>query len=352
MKKTTLKDIATMAGVSTACVSMILNGRNLHRFSEETIQNVYEASRKASYIPKSQKFQKSQKKIILIICPSQVNPYYATLIQSMELEARARGYSSLIFSTYWNKEAEKEALDLAREPFIAGVVFAMIPQQPALAEDASQHIPIVSVGDRIVDLKIDTVDVNNYEASRMVARHLIGLGHKHIAYISTILNDEHSSRQNRCRGLQDEYIHSCQEGSVTIYSEDASMQHKLHMIDAEQEVGYILTKKCLLESPHITAIVTINDMVAYGSRTALIEKGKRIPDDISLCGFDNIYPSRFHDINLTTIDHAIVDRGRSSIWILVNKIENTSTQVSNPAIMRMEYQSKLIIGESTGPAKI
>ena len=135
MKKVTIKQVADKAGVSTACVSMILNGRNLSRFSEETVQNVNQASQELGYVPKSRSPHRSQRQLILIICPSMMNPYYATLVQSMEQEARLRGFASLIYTTYWDKEAEREALDLAREKMVAGVIFAMIPQQPPLAEE-------------------------------------------------------------------------------------------------------------------------------------------------------------------------------------------------------------------------
>ncbi len=351
MKKPTIKDIAARAGVSTACVSMILNRKNLSRFSEETIANVYRASQEYGYTPRSQQFHKNPKKLILIICPSVMNPYYATLIQGMEQEAWIRGYMTLIFTTYWDTKAESEALKLAEEPFIAGVIFAMFPQQPAQAEEIGRRIPMTTVGDRNLSIQIDTVDVNNYEAGRMVAMHLISLGHKHIAYISTTLTADHSSRVNRCRGLQDEYQNSCPGGSVTIFSEDVSSEKERNVVDVEQKVGYSLAQRCLKEAPQTTAIVAINDMVAYGVRQALIDMGKKIPDDISLCGFDNIYPSRFHGIELTTVEHAIVERGRGSVRLLAEKLNGQTDAWTPQAITRLEYQSRLIAGSTTGIAR-
>lgn len=350
MKKPTIKDIAAAAGVSPASVSMILNGRNLSRFTEQTIQNVYRASRQMGYVSKKNQRHKNPKQTILIVCPSLMNPYYATLIQSMEQEARLRGYLTMIFTTYWDKDAEREALELAMEPQFTGVIFSMIPQQPDLAENASRHIPMVAVGDRTYNLKIDTVDVNNYSAGRMVASHLIELGHRHVAYISTTLNSEHSSRMKRCDGLSDEYTLSCPSGTVTVYTEEVSSHKELYVTGVEHEVGYALTMKCLARSPHITAIVAINDMVAYGVRAALIDAGKDIPGDISLCAFDNIYPSRFPGVELTTIEHAITDRGRSSIRLLSEKLRGESELIDENAITRVEYQSNLVIGKTTGPA--
>lgn len=350
MKRTTIKDIAAEAGVSAAAVSMILNGRNLSRFTEQTIQNVYRASKSLGYVPKKQQRHKNPKKTILIVCPSIMNPYYATLIQSMEQEARLRGYLTTIFTTYWDKEAEREALEMAAEPQISGVIFSMIPQQPQLAEEASRHIPMVAVGDRTYNLKIDTVDVNNYAAGRMVASHLIGLGHKHIAYISTSLNAEHSSRLRRCDGLKDEYRESCPTGTVTIYAEDVSSHKELYVTQVEHQVGYSLARRCLAESPYVTAMVAINDMVAYGVRAALIDAGKDIPADISLCGFDNIYPSRFPAVELTTVEYAIVERGRSSMRLLSEKLRGESELIiDDNAITRVEYQCSLVVGKTTGP---
>lgn len=351
MKKTTIKDIAAAAGVSPASVSMILNGRNLSRFTEQTIQNVYRTSRQMGYISKKNQRHKNPKQTILIVCPSLMNPYYATLIQSMEQEARLRGFSTMIWTTYWDKAAEQEALEMACEPYIAGVVFSMIPQQPKLAEETSKVVPMVAVGDRAYNLRLDTVDVNNYSAGRMVASHLIALGHKHVAYISTTLNDEHSSRMKRCDGLSDEYFQSCPSGTVTIYSQDVSAHKELYVTGVEHDVGYALALRCLKESPHITAIVAINDMVAYGVRAALIDAGKSIPEDISLCGFDNIYPSRFPGVDLTTIEHAIIERGKSSIRLLSEKLRGESDLMDGNAITRVEYQSNLIVGKTTGTVR-
>lgn len=350
MKKATIKDIAAIAGVSPSCVSMILNEQNLSRFSEETIRKVHEARRETGYVPKRQQRHKNPKEVILLVCPSMMNPYYATLIQGMEQEARQRGYFTMIFTTYWNKKAEKEILDMITESQIAGVIFSMIPQQPELAEAISQKVPMVAVGDLSNSLKIDTVDVNNYQAGRTIATHLIELGHQRVAYISTTLNAEHSSRTNRFDGIRDEFARSCPQGSVVTYSRNVPSEEELSVTGIEFEVGYKLARQCLAESPEVTAIIAINDMVAYGVRQALYDAGKRIPEDISLCGFDNIYPSRFHGIELTTIEHAIVERGRGSIRLLSAKLNRQSELIDSNAITRMEYQSNLIIGTSTGPA--
>lgn len=350
MKKVTIKDLAEIAGVSPACVSMILNEQNLGRFSEETIQKVHQARRETGYIPKKNQRHKNPIDKILIICPSIINPYYATLIQGMEEEAKHRGLTTMIYTTYWDQESERRIMETAVESDFSGIIFCMIPQLRELAESVSRQIPMVAVGDRNVNLEIDTVDVNNFESGHLMGTHLISLGHKHVAYISTTLNADHSSRLNRCNGLQSAYKEYCPDGSVSIFSQNITTDTELHTISIEYDVGYALTKDCLVQAPHITALVGINDMVAYGIRQALLDSGKRIPEDITLCGFDNIYPSRFYDINLTTVEYAIAERGKGSVRLLSAKMEHSDLLDAN-TITRMEYRSKLIVGTSSGTVK-
>ena len=108
MKKPTIRDIAREAEVSPASVSMILNGKSLSRFSQETVSRVYEASRRLGYKPLRQE-KGGRRKAILIICPSLTNPYYASLVQGMEQEAKSQGYTTIIYTTYWDKAEERAA---------------------------------------------------------------------------------------------------------------------------------------------------------------------------------------------------------------------------------------------------
>lgn len=344
-KKVTIRDIALQANISPASVSMILNGKSISRFSEQTIRTVHQTAAQLGYEGKQ---GKPKSDLIYIICPSIMNPYYATLIQSMEREAHVHHYRTVILTTYWDMKAEQEALELARNNHAAGVIFSMIPQQPELAVELNQTIPVVAVGDRKNDLGIDTVDVNNYNAGRMVAQHLIELGHQHIAYVSTTLNSDHSARVRRCLGLQDEYLNACPAGDVKVFSENVSSLTELETTDIEHSIGYRLAKQCLAEAPDVTAIVAINDMVAYGVIDALIDSGLRIPQDCSVCGFDNIYPSRFSGVQLTTVEHAIEARGQSTFLLLAEKLGSQRSVANAGAITRVEYQSSLVIRQTTG----
>ncbi len=348
-KKITIREIASLAKVSPATVSMILNEKSIQRFSNETVELVRRIARENHYHLKHMKNTHGK---ILIICPSIMNPYYATLIQSIEQEATTHGYSTTICTTYWNADVERTLLDHAiHSSEIVGIIFSMIPQRPELAKEASAKIPIVAVGDRQEDLGIDTVDVNNYQAGQMVGRHLIELGHKQVAFISSALNEEHTARVRRYEGLKKVYRDCTSEGSVTVYSADITSYRELNTTEIEHEIGYQLTQKCLDSTPEVTALVAVNDMVAYGVLDALAERGLQVPESYSVCAFDNIFPSQFYGMSLTTIEHSIVERGRSTLRLLLDHLNQESGNFSRNSITRVEFKSRLIVRRTTGPAR-
>lgn len=347
-KKVTLRDIASEAGVSTASVSMILSGKSLQRFSSETVENVYSLAREMGYETKR---NKGNGKVILLVCPSVINPYYATIIQGMEQEARECGLRTLLVTTYWDTDEERWACEFAKDPLVAGVVFAMIPQQPDLVRELNKMIPVVAVGDKQNELGIDTVDVNNFNAGMLVGQHLIDLGHRQIAYISTSLNSQHSARVRRLEGLKEAMKRAPDGKRLSIFTEEISAHTELNTVDIEHRTGFKLAKRCLQEKPQVTAIVAINDMVAYGVVDAITSAGYRIPLDYSVCGFDNIYPSHFSGVALTTVEHSIIQRGKSAIRLIKNKIDHNRQLVVDHVegpVTRVEYQSRLIIRGSSG----
>lgn len=350
-KRPTIRDIAQEAGVSPASVSMILNQKNLTRFSDDTVRLVQAIAARRGYQLKHPR--RGTDGTVMIICPSVMNPYYATLIQSMEQEAMEQGFSTAIRTTYWNRQAEARLLEYgAASPDICGIIFAMIPQQPELARATAQKLPMVAVGDHNQDLGIDTVDVNNFHAGELVGRHLIELGHQNIGYISTALNAEHSARVRRCDGLRSIYQSLCPTGRVRILSVDISSHVELNTTDIEHDVGFQLAQQFMNEHPKTTALAAINDMVAYGVIDGLRAMHLRVPEDVSVTGFDNIFPSQFSGVRLTTVEHSILERGRIAFRLMADRLSRPERGVRPAAITRVEYQSTLIVRGTTGPARI
>lgn len=350
-KKVTLKDIAAQAGISPASVSMILNRRSIDRFNAETVERVFALAAQMGYKSSKEKAYaliKPSDTLIIIICPSLFNPFYTTIIQGIEIAARALGFVTSVRTTYWDTGTERFIMEQARKFNVAGVIFAMIPQQPQLAYDLSKYLPVVAIGDRRGDLELATVDMNNFTAGQLVGRHLTDLGHRHIAYLSTTLNEQHTSRVRRCQGL--EAACAAADAELKIFTKEITPDYELSHVDVEYSTGYELANRCLDSAPATTAIVTINDMVGYGAYNAVCDRGLRIPEDISLCGFDNIFPSRLHGVALTTVDNSLTECGKSAFRLLQEEIASYEHHGKFEPITHVEYKCRLIVRSSSDKA--
>jgi len=342
-KKVTLAHVAKAAGVSQATVSMILNGREGVSFADETVTAVFAAAENLGYRVGRRFLGGAAIPTVLVVAPNVTNPYYSTVIQAIQQAAVLRGYATCIYTTYRSLENEQEALRFARSMGMAGVVFAMLAHPEAILAKADRKLPMVVIGDRRQDLNVDTVELNNYDAGSLIARHMHDLGHRHLAYISTTLDEANPIRTQRLQGLRDTFGQLCPQGSVLVKSRDITPETELENLQIEHVVGRELTRKCL-DDKKITAFVAVNDMVAYGVIDAVREAGFTIPGDYSVCGFDNIFPSGFAGVALTTVEHYMRDKGRNALEILHNKIIGAA---SDRNITRVEYSHKLIARAST-----
>ena len=342
-KKVTLAHVAQAAGVSQATVSMVLNGREGVSFADETVAAVFAAAERMGYRGARRAMGGANVPSVLVVAPNVTNPYYSTVIQAIQQEAALKGYASCIYTTYRSLESELAALRLARNMGMAGIIFAMLAHPEEVLEKADRKVPMVVIGDRRQDLNVDTVELNNYDAGSLIARHMHDLGHRHLAYISTTLDQANPIRMQRLQGLRDTFVQLCPQGSVLVKSRDISPETELENLQIEHIVGLELARKCL-DDKKITAFVAVNDMVAYGVIDAVRAAGFSIPKDYSVCGFDNIFPSGFAGVALTTVEHYMRDKGRNALEILHNKISGAASERN---ITRVEYSHKLIMRAST-----
>ncbi|MCD8223442.1 MAG: LacI family transcriptional regulator [Clostridiales bacterium] len=343
-KKTTLKDVAGMAGVSVSCASMILNGSAQSRFSAEKVELVHGVAEKLNYCPPAERTIKKQ---IAVLSPAVNNPYYTMLISGIDLSAFSMGYTTCVFNVYWNPSTEVLLLNRLSQSNYCGIIFIYTPMCPDIVHRLSQSFPIVAIGDILSNLEIDTVDVNNYKAGEMVAEHLLSLGHRHIAYLTTGVNEHHISRVRRGKGLKDYYAACCPDGEVTIIEENNPFEDEIRLPGIEYATGEKLAYRCL-EKPEITAIAAINDMVGYGIYDTLVREGFTIPGDYSICGFDNAFPSGLKNISLTSIENHTFSHGKSAVQLLIDRLERSTPGKDGEPISHVEYLPKLIIRGSTG----
>lgn len=347
-RRVTLADVAARSGVSAATASMILAERPDVSFAEETVRKVRDAAEALGYrgVRRHRPSRILAARSVAVICPNVGNPYYSTLVQSIQDAAARHDHDTVVFTTYRDAACEARLLQTLAAAGVGGIIFCTLPLCPAQAERVNRDTPVVVIGDRDANLNLDTVELNNYNAGMLVGRYLIGLGHRAVACISTPLNKDNSARLRRLDGLRDAFREACPDGHVLVRTCAVSPAQERGELNTEYITGRRLTHGCLSEKD-ITAFVAVNDMVAYGVLDAILESGARVPEDYSLCGFDNILPSHLARVGLTSVEHHIVEKGRHALEILHQRISNGP----GCSITRVEIMPELIVRNSTGPAR-
>lgn len=357
-KKVTSSDVAKAAGVSQATVSMVLNKKYNVSFSKEVIQAVEEATLELGYeIPKrKRKKENKREKLLVVFSPNLTNPYYVMLLQGIESRAKEKGYAIFVCNTLRSLELEERYLKMMESLQPRGIIYTCNPSHCFMGqvEEINKDIPIVVINNQNEKLEVDAVELDNSKLGRMMAKHLLELGHRKVAYIAPPLTDRQKQRSKRVEGFLKEYEKEGYKEAVVIKSAKEEMDLISSNIDSEYKIGYELTKELLEENRDITAIVGLNDMIAFGVLDALNEEKLRVPQDISVMGCDNTLFAKMHKISLTTIEHFVVYKGRDACDIIMKKIKGTQNQyqgIEPISIYHIEYEPKLIVRGSTGNAK-
>ena len=181
-EKITSVDVAKAAGVSQATVSMVLNKKYNVSFSKETIQKVERAAEVLGYQSPGRKNRRASRseKLIVVFCPTLTSPYYSMLIQGIESAAKNQDYGIFICNTQRDPKQEERYLRLVRTIAPQGIIYACNPS-PELQEDVqelSRKIPLVVISNKEKTTTMDAINQDNTVVGRMMARHLLDLGHK------------------------------------------------------------------------------------------------------------------------------------------------------------------------------
>lgn len=356
-RKVTSTDIARAAGVSQATVSMVLNKKYNVSFSKETVQKVEQAAEELGYRIPRRRPRKDAKngRLIIVFCPTLTNPYYVMLLQGIEKVAKEKGYAVFTCDTQRELKLEEQYLKLMHSVAPAGIIYTFNPSPVFMpeVEELAKNIPLVIISNR-ERVEVDAINQDNTKVGSLMARHLLDLGHRDVAFITPPLTKRQQQRSKRVEGFVREFEEAGLKERVIIKAADASFDEQLPSIDSEYRMGYNLAKELLAEGNKVTAIAGQNDMMAFGIMDALQEEKYKIPGDISVMGCDNIIFSGMSHMSLTTIEHFVPLKGRDACEIIVRKIEsfvNLEMDSEPTSIYHIEYEPKLIARKTTGYAK-
>ncbi len=337
---TTIKDIARICGVGVSTVSRAIN--NHPDINEETKTIILKAIKEYNYIPNNsaRNLKRLESNTIAVLIKGITNSFFSTMLKVFENEIKKRKYSFLLHRVEEHEDELDVALQLEKEKRLKGIVFLGGYFSHSKDKLNQINVPfILSTGgiSEIVDKnRFSYIKVDDIKESYKMVDYLCKLGHKHIAIITTPPQEE-SIGKSRLEGyrqaLKDNQIPFDQ--SLIRYIENDSID------TFSMKYGYDTAKELLSSGTDFTAVYAISDSMAVGACKAIFEKGKRIPEDYSVAGFDGMDITFYYQPSITTIRQPVYEMAEETIRILFDMIDGRIQRESKI------FTAELIVGEST-----
>lgn len=324
-RRATIVDVAAEAGVATSTVSRAFTRPG--RVNLTTREHVLAVAERLGYSPNpaARALESGRTETVALVLPDITNPYFFGLIKGAERSAAAAGYTLVIADTEENASAEARTVHKLG-PAVDGFVICASRLTDAALQEVAQHGPVTLVNRQLTG--IDSV-VSDYQGgTRQIVDHLASLGHAGFVFLGG--PPESWSGARRWRGLQaaarERGLDAVRRGPY-----QPTLGGGGSAADAALATG-------------ATAVVTHNDLLAIGVLGRLRERGVRVPDQVSVVGFDNIFGSEFCAPPLTTLAELVRDAGARAVDSLLMQMQRRDNQ---PA--RVVLPTQLLVRGSTGP---
>jgi len=334
----TIKDIAKKAGVSHATVSRALNGNTI--IPESTAAGIRDLAQAMGYSPSAaaRGLKTNRSHVIGVIVSHIDNPYFGEIVQGIEDAIQGTRYSLFFASSHLNPENEKNIVRAFAEHRVEGVIICSVTVGGQQAEALRQHgIPIVVINNQSPEKYSYSIAHDDLDGARQVTRHLIGLGHRRIAFLGNELAER--INQERLAGFHMELK------SAGIRPEPALV---LRCGGSEIADGQAGMQQLLTHSPLPSAVFCFNDLMAIGALKALTQAGISVPGQVSLAGFDNIEYSAYTQPPLTTFDQPKRDIGSQAARLLLDRIQADGNNGNGEPISQV-MRGQLLVRTSTAP---
>lgn len=333
MKQVTIKDVAKAAGVSYSTVSRAMSGSP--GISEATRRRIVRLCEEMNYTANAvarSMVMKSTKLIGLIVTDIS-NPFMSELAYYIDDQARARGYNIVLCNSLRSLEQERNLFELMIGRKVDGVI--LLPAETESYSSLSAllpRIPTVFLGENLRDAPESYVAVDNYRGAYMGVEYLYRLGHRRILYFGKRRGS--STHQLRSDG----YHAACEAYGLTPRCLNNTFA------STSIQCGYQLAKQLFSQPMDYTAIFAATDTNALGIIQAAEERGIRIPEDLSLLGFDNIRDGGLPRIALTTVEQPKKLLASMAVDTLLDKIENEQSgyahRILTPSIVERNSCSR------------
>jgi LacI family repressor for deo operon, udp, cdd, tsx, nupC, and nupG len=330
-KMTTIKQVAEHSGVSVATVSRAL--QHPDKVAKKTREKIIHSVKLLDYKPNlmAVKFRSGKSHNIIVLVPTIANLFFARVIAGMQEAAMKQGYSILLANTLANPSTESEYAKMVQTSQADGLI-QLRAFNPFTQTDAQSigFLPMVNVCEVLDDINCPTVALNNQAASKTMTDYLISIGHKRIG----LVKGPQSSPLTLARLAG--YREALANANIPFDEE------LLFSGDFTLKAGRLAGQRILECKQRPTAVFCENDETAIGAIQAFKQAGLRVPQDISVAGFDDIAFAGFCDPPLTTISQPAEDFGRTAVNLLIDLITEKKSKQT-----RVTMPFELILRQST-----
>jgi LacI family transcriptional regulator len=324
---TTLHQVAQAAGVSPATVSRFLNGTaKVADDKRRTLERVIE---ELNYKPNrlAQGLKMGSSRTIGVLTQSLESGYFNRAMVGIEDAVKASGYALLIMSGHWHADEEAERVELLIARRVDGVAILTGKLSDSQILGFSKRVPIVAFGRQVAGERVLGFSLDNYQGACEAIEFLITQGHRRIAMITG--PDDHEDARARLAGYRD-----------TLAKHRIEVDPNLVVPGDFQESGGLLAVNGLLAAnQRFTAIFASNDLTAYGARLALYRRSIRVPEDISIVGFDDLHSSMYTTPPLTTVRQPLYEVGMNIGHRMLDMLGHPQPEMVMPALSLIVRES-------------
>ena len=328
-----MRDVAERAGLSVSTVSHVVN--NTRAVSDESRQRVLQAMEELGFKPNAlaRSLRRRQSNTLGMIVPDSANPFFAEIARAIEDASFAHNYSVILCNSEGDLEKQQAYTDVLIENRVAGILFVAAGISTELVSELGQRrVPLVVIDREVADVEVDTVMTNHAQGGCLATQHLIDLGHRRIACIAG--NSEVAPSAERLNG----YRQTLQKNDLA-YDEGLVVKG-----DFQYRSGYEATNDLLTKKKPPTAVFACNDLMAVGCISAASALGFRVPDDLSVVGFEDVQLASYTNPSLTTVDQPKVEIGTLATQMLLERMKDLD---ASPRFERLD--TELLIRRSTAP---
>lgn len=324
----TLERVAEQAGVSPSTVSRILNGTAaVSQAKKDAVQAAIQA---LGFRPNPVARGLAGGRTLSIGVVTQIisSPFYGEALLGIERELERAGYVPLFVSGNWHEDDERKAIETLLSRLVDGVIVLAGRLSDAELTQVADTLPMIVVGRQLSGPQLYSFSFDNRAGARAATQHLIEQGHRRIAFISgDLLHDDAVERQNG-------YFDALAAAGIAA-DPDLIVQG-----DYTEAGGMLAVSRLLERDQHFTALFASNDQMAIGACLGLHRRNLRVPDDVSLVGFDDLIMARYAMPPLTTVRQSVYEIGAEAATAMLSLLRGNRPEVQLPA-------PALVVREST-----